>query len=124
MTAQKKQGLSQFDEIGGYVSAAAVPREIEFEGKKATFFFRELPYPEVERILAPAEGKSTNLAFLAATLTGDESGADRPTAEQLDKIKPKLFRKLIDEAFKVNGIGANVETIAGNSTPEPSSGTS
>ncbi len=121
---QKKTGLAQFDEIGGLVSTTAVAREIEFEGKKATFYFRELPYSEVEKALTPSEGKSTNLAFLCATLTGDESGADRPSIDQIDRIKPKLFRLLLDAAFEVNGVGKKVEDAAGNSTAEPSSGTS
>lgn len=120
--------MNQLDAIGGYVEAEPVAREVTIGDKKATFYFRELGYPEFRKITqtTPEDGKLKELVMLGEIVRVGDAGQDTVPYDDLCRVRRPVIDELSRIAWEVNGVIINVrgESDLKNSPSKMSSGTS
>lgn len=105
-------------DLSDFIGTTVVEREVEFKGKKRTFYFRELSADEAEAIFLnadadPKKNKGLRNKIISKVVV-NENGEQAFKPEEAGKLPNDLSNALNTIALDVNGMGKKAEDEAKN----------
>jgi hypothetical protein len=104
----RKIPMSLIQDLSDFIGTGINEREIEYKGKTRTFYFRDIPADDAEKLFLnvdkdPKKNKGLRNRVLAATIV-DAEGNTALTEKEAGQLPNELANKLQTEALKILGL--------------------